>query len=80
VIDANTGVVLDQWEGLTHADAQGPGGNQKTGQYEYGTNYGPLKVTSDCQMDSGDVATVDLKNGEDDTPVTLFKFACSRNT
>jgi len=80
VIDANTGVVLDQWEGLNHADAQGPGGNQKTGQYEYGTTYGPLKVTSDCRMDSGDVATVNLNNSEDDSATTPFQFACSRNT
>src|SRR5690606_14122869 len=29
IIDANTGEVLDQWEGLTYADGFGPGGNEK---------------------------------------------------
>ena len=35
VVDAMSGTVLDQWDGLTTADiGTGPGGNQKTGQYE----------------------------------------------
>ena len=33
VIDAKTGEVLEQWEGLAHAQAGGPGGNQKIGKY-----------------------------------------------
>ncbi|MBY0446592.1 MAG: PepSY domain-containing protein [Burkholderiales bacterium] len=65
MIDANTGVVLDRWEGMTLKDATGPGGNTKTGQYEYGTKYGPLVVTGDCKMNSGNVITVDLKNQKD---------------
>lgn len=38
VIDASNGAILEQWEGLTHAEATGPGGNAKTGQYEYGVD------------------------------------------
>jgi len=77
LIDANSGAVLDRWEGLNHKDATGPGGNAKTGKYEYGTTYGPLVVTTDCQMNSGNVITVDLKGGTSGT--TPFKFTCSRN-
>lgn len=77
LIDANSGAVLDRWEGINHKDATGPGGNAKTGKYEYGTTYGPLVVTNDCQMNSGNVITVDLKGGTSGS--TPFKFTCSRN-
>jgi len=77
LIDANSGAVLEQWEGLNHANATGPGGNTKTGKYEYGTTYGPLVVTADCQMNSGNVITVDLKGGTSGS--TPFKFTCPRN-
>lgn len=78
MIDANTGAVLRSWEGLAHNDATGPGGNQKTGQYEYGTDYPPLQVTSDCQMVSAHVTTVNLNHGTSGS--TPFKFTCPRNT
>ncbi|KUM02088.1 M4 family metallopeptidase [Chromobacterium subtsugae] len=78
IIDANNGQVLKQWEGLNHAEANGPGGNAKTGKYVYGTDYGPLIVTSDCKMDSGNVATVNLNGGTSGT--TPYKFACPTNT
>ncbi|WP_156183866.1 M4 family metallopeptidase [Chromobacterium sp. LK1] len=78
IIDANSGQVLKQWEGLNHAEANGPGGNAKTGKYLYGTNYGPLIVTSDCKMDSGNVATINLNGGTSGT--TPYKFACPTNT
>ncbi|MBB4845251.1 pseudolysin/vibriolysin [Paucibacter oligotrophus] len=77
LIDANSGAVLERWEGLNHRDATGPGGNAKTGKYEYGTTYGPLVVTDDCQMNSGNVITVDLRGGSSGT--TPFKFSCPRN-
>ncbi|QNM96862.1 M4 family metallopeptidase [Chitinimonas koreensis] len=77
-IDANTGAVLERWEGLAHKDATGPGGNQKTGQYEYGTDFGPLVVTDDCKMNSGNVITVNLNHGTSGS--TPFQFACPRNT
>ncbi len=78
MIDANTGAIMKKWEGLTHKDATGPGGNTKTGQYEYGTNYGPLVVTDTCQMDSPNVTTVNLNHGT--TGTAPFQFTCSRNT
>ncbi|MEN3030571.1 M4 family metallopeptidase [Chromobacterium amazonense] len=79
IIDANSGQVLKQWEGLSHAEANGPGGNAKTGKYTYGTDYGPLIVTSDCKMDSGNVITVNL-NGGTGSSTTPYKFACPTNT
>ncbi|MFC5474664.1 M4 family metallopeptidase [Paraherbaspirillum soli] len=82
VIDANTGTVLRQWEGLPRANGYGPGGNQKTGWYWYGpgTKYGPLRVTNDCRMDSGDVVTIDMKNDpEQGKTRTPYQFACPSN-
>nr|CCO25563.1 Neutral protease [uncultured bacterium] len=77
-MDANTGEVLKQYDGITHVDATGPGGNTKTGQYEYGTDYGFLKVDSTCTMTSTNVAAVNLNGGTSGT--TPYKFTCSRNT
>lgn len=78
IIDANTGAVLKQWEGITHLEASGPGGNAKTGQYEYGVNYGPLIVDNNCAMVTPNVITVDLQNGS--SGATPFRFTCPRNT
>ena len=77
LIDATTGVILEQWEGIQHLDATGPGGNTKTGRYEYGTNYSPLIVTDNCVMRNADVAAVNLNNGTSGT--TAFQFGCPRN-
>ena len=83
MIDANNGSVLGQWEGITHVDGTGPGGNTKTGQYEYqvGGKYGPLSVTQSgttCKLDSTNVATVNLNGGT--TGSTPWSFTCPRNT
>ncbi|HDY5972665.1 TPA: M4 family elastase LasB [Pseudomonas aeruginosa] len=80
VIDAKTGEVLDQWEGLAHAEAGGPGGNQKIGKYTYGSDYGPLIVNDRCEMDDGNVITVDMNGSTDDSKTTPFRFACPTNT
>ncbi|MDL5033241.1 M4 family metallopeptidase [Pelomonas sp. APW6] len=78
LIDAHSGEVLEQWEGLTTNNATGPGGNAKTGQYEYGVNYGYLDVTASCQMDNANVTTINLNGGTSGT--TPFQFTCPRNT
>lgn len=78
IVDANTGKILEQWEGLTYFEATGPGGNTKTGQYEYGTDFGPLMVTDSCIMDSANVAAVNLNGGT--TSTTPYQFSCPRNT
>ncbi len=44
-IDADSGAVLKQWDGMAYAlIGTGPGGNQKTGAYEYGTTRPYLDV------------------------------------
>ena len=84
ILDANSGRVLKQWEGLTHAQiGTGPGGNQKTGQYEWGSGgkYGYLDVTqsgSTCTMNNTNVKTVNLNGGTSGS--TAFSYTCPRNT
>lgn len=75
IIDANAGKILEQWDGLTTKDAIGPGGNQKTGQYNYGTDYGYLVVSDVCNMDSPNVETWDLNSLT--TGGAVHRFDCT---
>ena len=85
IIDANSGRVLKQWDGLTHAlVGTGPGGNTKTGQYEWGSGglYPYMDVVQSgttCTMDSTNVKSVNL-NGSTGTSTTAFAYTCPRNT
>jgi Zn-dependent metalloprotease len=77
IIDANTGAVIRSWNGLTNASANGPGGNQKTGQYNYGTDYAALDVTqsgSTCTLKNTNVVTYNLNHGT--SGGTLVSFTC----
>ena len=81
MVDAQSGEVLHQWEGLTTAEeyknATGPGGNEKHGKYVYGTDYGYLVVNNSCSMSSPNVDTYNMNNktsGE-----VLYKFTCPEN-
>jgi vibriolysin len=81
LIDAQSSEILFQFEGLTTADGTGPGGNQKTGQYEYGTDFGPFNVAqsgSTCTMTNPQVKTVNLNHGTSGS--TAFSYTCPRNT
>ncbi len=84
IIDALDGSVLKQWEGLAHATVgTGPGGNSKTGQYEWGSGgkYGFLDVTqsgTSCSMNNSDVKTVNLNGAT--TGSTAWSYVCPRNT
>jgi vibriolysin len=82
IVDAETGRVLKQFENLQHAlVGTGPGGNTKTGQYEYGTNFGFMDVTQSgttCTMNNTNVKTVNLNGGT--TGTTAFAYTCPRNT
>jgi vibriolysin len=82
VVDADSGRVLKQWDNLQHAlVGTGPGGNTKTGQYEYGTNFGFLDVTQSgttCTMNNANVKTVNLNGGTSGS--TAFAYTCPRNT
>lgn len=64
-IDAKSGEVLDYYDNLQSVNAKGPGGNQKTGIYHYGTDYGYLNIKrsgSTCSMENSMVMTVDLNH------------------
>lgn len=80
IVDADTGEVLRQWEGLAHAEAQGPGGNEKTGQYTYGMSGRPaLKVKQSgtyCTTETDSVATYHLKNSTNIGGGAIWRFLC----
>ncbi|BBD79586.1 M4 family metallopeptidase [Aerosticca soli] len=75
IVDANTGEVIKSWEGLTHASATGPGGNQKTGKYLYGTDYPALNVTQSgttCKLQNTDVVTYNLNHASSGGSIVSF--------
>lgn len=75
LIDANTGDVVESWDGLTDATATGPGGNQKTGQYLYGTDYAALDVTqsgSTCTLNNTNVVTYNLNHATSGGSIVSF--------
>jgi pseudolysin/vibriolysin len=81
-IDVRSGNVIHSFDGLRTADVgTGPGGNEKIGYYEYGTNYDPFGVTVDgstCTMNTTDVKTVNLNHSTSgDTP---YSYTCYENT
>ena len=84
IVDAHNGKVLKQWEGLTNAlIGTGPGGNQKTGQYEWGSGgiFGYMDVAQSgttCTMNNANVKGVNLNHGT--TGTTAFTYTCPRNT
>ena len=84
LLDANNLKTIKQWEGLTtDAIGIGPGGNEKIGQYQYGTDYPALDVmlSADlltCTMENSNVKTVDLNHGT--SGETAFSFTCPENT
>lgn len=81
IIDAKTGDILDHYDNLQTANAQGPGGNEKTGQYYYGTDFGDLDVAQSgntCTMTNSNVKTVNLNNGTSGS--SAYSFTCPENT
>ena len=81
MLDAHSGEIIDRWEGIAHAQiGTGPGGNEKTGMYEYGTDYHFLDVQEDgnnCVMESENVVTVNLNGGTEGS--TPYSYECPRN-
>ena len=82
IVDAASGAVLKQCDALQNAEiGTGPGGNEKTGQYEYGTDFGFLDVEqngANCTMNSDKVTTINLAHGT--TGSTPWTYTCPRNT
>jgi len=82
LLDAITGEVLFEYEGLTHAEVgTGPGGNTKVGQYEYGIDFGFLDVAvsgSTYTMNNTNVKTVNLNHGTSGS--TAYSYQGPQNT
>ncbi|NVK87947.1 MAG: M4 family metallopeptidase [Gammaproteobacteria bacterium] len=81
IVDAKSGDILHSFDNLQTADATGPGGNQKTGRYQYGSDFGPLNVTQSgntCTMNNSNVRTVNLNGGTSGS--TAYSFTCPENT
>ena len=79
MIDATTGEILKHWDGLAHAEEHGtgPGGNTKTGRYEYGQDFPSFiisKTGNTCSMSNSAVKTVDLKGATSGN--NTFSYNC----
>lgn len=73
--------VLNRRDILTHANATGPGGNAKTGQYNYGTDFGYLDVAfsnGSSSMQNTNVKTVNLNGGTSGS--SAYSFSGTNNT
>lgn len=82
IIDANTGAIVKEWDGLTTdqlIDANGPGGNSKTGIYYWGQNgLPPLIATQSgntCYLSNSDVRTYNMNHAQSGSG-TLVSFSC----
>ena len=79
IVDANNGTILKQWQQLAHdQNATGPGGNIKTGEYYYGTDYGYLIVNDSCQMNNDNVKTINMNNGT--SGGSVVEFTCPESS
>jgi vibriolysin len=80
-INAMNGETLYTYENLQHAAATGPGGNSKTGQYNYGTQFGAMDVTasgSNSVMNNTNVKTVNLNHSTSGS--SAYSFSGTNNT
>ncbi|MFT4927684.1 MAG: vibriolysin [Phenylobacterium sp.] len=80
-IHAQTGETVYSYENLQHGAATGPGGNTKTGQYNYGTDFSAMDVStsgSNSVMSNTNVKTVNLNHGTSGN--TAYSFAGTNNT
>lgn len=81
VIDANSGKLIKTINNLQHAQATGPGGNTKTGEYHYGKEFPALDISEttsgNCVMKTGAIQTIDLKNATSGS--TPYVFKCYEN-
>ncbi|TMP80195.1 peptidase M4 family protein [Pseudoalteromonas phenolica] len=73
--------VVKYWNDIHHAEATGPGGNEKMGRVEFGDDLPAMQVTQDgdtCYLENEKVKTVSLESNDNNTEA--FSFPCSRNT
>jgi len=81
LISSKNGDILNRRDILANATATGPGGNTKTGRYNYGTDFGALDVAysgGTSTMNSTNVKTIDMNNGTSAT--AAYSFSGTNNT
>lgn len=81
IVDAHSGEILHSFDNLQHANATGPGGNVKTGKYNYGTDFGHLDVSQSgntCTMSNTNVRTINLNHRTSGS--AAHSFTCPENT
>jgi len=81
IIDANSREVIYQFDGLTFESGTGPGGNEKTGKYQYGQNYPAFEVAysgGKSTMDNTNVKTVNLNHSTSGS--TAYSYQGTENT
>ncbi len=80
LINAQNKSIIRHWDGLTTEKlAKGPGGNLRTGRYEYGVDFPMLDVSvksdnTTCAMSNDQVQTINLNHAE--TGSKIFEFTC----
>ncbi len=80
-INAHTGETIYAYDNIQHASATGPGGNTKTGQYNYGTQFAAMDVTtsgSNSVMSNTNVKTVNLNHSTSGS--SAYSFSGTNNT
>ena len=81
LITEHNNKVVKYWNDIHHAEATGPGGNEKMGRVEFGDDLPAMQVTQDgdtCYLENEKVKTVSLESNDNNTEA--FSFPCSRNT
>ncbi|MFT7561370.1 MAG: vibriolysin [Flavobacteriales bacterium] len=80
ILDAQTGEELYYLNNLQTAEGSGPGGNEKIGQYHYGSDFPFLDVTQvgdTCTMESANVRSVNLNHSFDGSEA--HEYECPEN-
>lgn len=86
IIDAQSGMILKQWNNIKNHAEVGPGGNEKIHEYWYGKEGLPalevLKKDSMCIMESSQVKLIDLASAWDWEGMnnTSYQYSCKNNT
>ncbi|WP_429759310.1 M4 family metallopeptidase [Vibrio wakamikoensis] len=80
-VDAESGDILESWDGINHAMATGPGGNEKTGAYYFGQDFPSIlmsKSGNTCTMSNSNVKTVNLNGSTSGS--SAFSYTCNDST
>lgn len=80
IINAQSGKLIRHYEGLNTATAGGPGGNQRMGRIEYGSNgTAPLDITQSgtlCYLENNKVRVVDMQGTESNATSPAVSYYC----